>query len=118
MVASTAGVFAAAVLCCSSGSPQTAAAPIVEPGLTIHAVARRLASPPDQPPQLHWVADPFPGASNVIVSDPALNQAVVAALQRLASGDALCPTWVLENPDLPWRAPRARARRVRVPRAR
>jgi hypothetical protein len=90
-------VLAAAAVLSGSGSAQPVQAPIVEAGFTIHAVARRLASPPDAPPALHWVADPFPGAPNVTISHPPLKAAVVDALTQLAAGEPGCPIWVLEN---------------------
>jgi hypothetical protein len=96
MFAYVLGTLVAAVLSSGDGPPQTGAVPIVEPGLTIHAVARRLASPADAAPALHWVAEPFPGVSNVTISHPPLRTAVADALSRLAAGEPGCPTWVLE----------------------
>src|SRR6476469_10991506 len=70
---------------------------ITEAGLQIHAVARRLASPSGAAAELHWVPDPFPGPSNVIVSDPDIKAALIGVLMELAPGEPACPEWVLEN---------------------
>ena len=88
-------LVAAAVL--SGSAPGQPVPPIVEDGLTVRAVARRLASPRDAAPELHWVADPFPATANVTITDARVKAAVVEALTQLAAGEPDCPVWVLEN---------------------
>lgn len=69
----------------------------IEDGLRIRAVAKRTAAPADDTPSLHWVPEPFPTASSLLVSNPALAQRLAEILQAIAAGDPRCPTWVLEN---------------------
>src|SRR5882672_7846005 len=97
MFESILGPLMTVVMLSGSGTAQPAAAPIVESGFMIHAVARRIASPADVAPGLHWVADPFPGASSVIISHPTVKTAVIDVLTQLAAGEPGCPIWVLEN---------------------
>src|SRR5262245_23827319 len=49
-------------------------APIVEPGLRIRAVAKRIASPVGGAVELHWVPDPFPGVGDVLITNAAVAQ--------------------------------------------
>jgi hypothetical protein len=57
-------------------------APIVDAGLRLHVVAKRLASPADAAPTLHWVPEPFPGAADVLVSDGGLTRSRSSGPER------------------------------------
>jgi hypothetical protein len=89
-------VVAALVWLTAATAAAQPGAPIVEAGLRLHAVAKRLASPADAAPALHWVAEPFPGAADVLVSDGNVKATFVSALAALAGGENGCPIWVLE----------------------
>ncbi len=98
MFAHVLSAILAAVLPTQAGSPQAAPATVVDrQGLRMHAVARRVAAPDSAETTLQWVAEPFPVAADVLVTDPIVKAAVIAALTRLASGVQECRVWLWES---------------------
>jgi hypothetical protein len=85
-------VLAVAGLCWSQPGSAT-----VEAGLRVHAVAKMIVSPMGGLIELHWIPDPYPGASNVLVSNPVLAQKLEDTLGKLADDDLCKGAWVLEN---------------------
>src|SRR5262245_28753259 len=83
----------------AGAAPQPQTPLIREDGIKIHAVARRVASPRDAAPALHWVAEPFPDAASVIVSNARVKEALIGHLSRLVA-DPECTVWVLENNEM------------------
>ncbi len=89
-------VFAVMMALAEACYPQPEAAP-GEAGLKLHATAKKIASPAGGPVELHWVPDPFPRPSDILVSNPVLAKELADTLNRLAEDDLCKGAWVLEN---------------------
>jgi hypothetical protein len=68
------GAVALALISTSMCFGQAPGTLVKESGLRVHAVAKRIASPAGAQPALHWVADPFPSPTDILVTNPTLAQ--------------------------------------------